>query len=148
MAEFVENRFYFAVCEQRRPIGYRGSQISAHQPQMRFTSLRISGNERIHPRATALVLTGEPIRVEAAQKFTRSEVFDAIVFDGRVPARNALLVDELNAENTAEDVEHPGHYSVELKIGPQLFFIELVKRLPLLLGKVSDVPGLNVGGSE
>ena len=144
MSEFVEDGFHFAMRQQRWRVVNRRRQIAANESEMGLATIRIAGDERVHPGAAALVLARKPVRVEAAQKLARRSILHPVIFDCRIPAGTPGSAITLMPKNAAEDIEHAGHHSIQFKVGPQLLFIEIVKRQALFFGQVADVPGLDV----
>ena len=65
-----------------------------------------------------------------------------IAADFRVPRRHARFFRHANAEHAPEDLEHSRYHAFQREIRPQLFFIEIVQGGALLLGPITDVPGI------
>src|SRR5688572_11491811 len=146
MPELVEDRLYFAMREQRGLAVHRRRQVSADQSQMGLPPLFSggSGKKRIHPRASPLVLTREPISVERTQA-APVLVINRVEAHGWIPNRRARLFLNLDSVKPVDHVEHSGNHTIERKERPQCLLIEIVECCALFLRVVGDVPGLNPG---
>ena len=69
MAEFVEDRFHFAMSQQRGLVADRRREVAANTADVRLERRRLdTGDEAFHPGAIALGFAREPIGVESAEQ--------------------------------------------------------------------------------
>jgi hypothetical protein len=100
-----------------------------------------AGDQRVHPRAAALVFARIPVGVEPADEFAVL-VVNVVVADLRVPVGDALLFGHADAVEAVNQVEHPGHHLFQREVGPQRLLVEIVESGALFFRVVSHVPRL------
>src|SRR5215469_8033968 len=127
VTELMENRFHFAVDQQRRLATRRRSKVAADQSQVwaKAGSRRPAGDQRFHPGAAALILAGIPVSVEAAEKLA-GFVVNVVVANLGVPNGYAALFGDFHAVEPTYQLEQAGRHALQGKVRPQGFLIEVV----------------------
>ena len=142
MPEFMENRFHFAMRQQRWLVANWRRQIPAYTTHMWFKAARRihARNKAFHPRAIAFGFAWIPVRIKRAQQ-QAIPVVDFVIPNVRMPHRNTFPPLHLNPVEAFHNREHPLHHTLRGEVGTQLFLIKIVKCLPLFLRPVGNVPG-------
>src|SRR5690606_36739769 len=96
-----------------------------------------------HPRAGPLAGTGEWIEVEEPDVLARRTVRNLPDPDVEVVDRDIIDWSELEAEELVHDPEHRVPQPVELEVRLDLVLVQVVLRLPDLLGVIEVVPRLD-----
>src|SRR5690242_17594794 len=117
MSKLVEDGLHIPMGQERRAVRQGRSEIPADQPQVRmeFVGGRAAGDQRIHPRAAALVFAWIPVSVKSAQLFAVF-VRDGVEARLRIPNRNSGLMNDADSVKPMHEVEQSFDYPLQRKI--------------------------------
>jgi len=139
----MKDGLHFTMCKQSGFVTHRRRQVAADTAAMRFETVRRvdTHDEGFHPRPIPLGLTRKPVRIERTDMLA-GIVAHVVVTNIRMPQRHVMARRGANTIEAPGDFKHPFHHPLRREIGPELLFIEIVKRKALLVRPIADVPRL------
>jgi hypothetical protein len=141
VTELVKQGLDFTVTEQRATVDWWG-KVPTDQPNERSLLAPVPIEEGAHPSAALLTLTWEEVCVkDAPSTIWLTHLIDE---DIAVPTRELIEGFKADPVELGDDLKHPLHHAMELKIRAQELLIEITAVLAHLLSCISEVPGLKL----